>query len=85
MANDLTGDYDVIAAFSLGAVNRILAAMHRGNRLPHSLSMAVDDYPEFPLGAVAVSVVDKYGDAVTPSGYGNESGLPFPYKRGSSL
>ncbi len=65
MANDLTGDYDVLAAFSLGAVNRILAAMHCGNRLPHSLSMAVDDYPEFPLGAAAISVVDKYGEAVT--------------------
>ncbi len=65
MANDLTGDYDVIAAFSLGAVNRILAAMHRGNRLPHSLSMAVDDFPEFPLGAAVVAIVDKYGDALT--------------------
>ena len=27
MANDLTGDYDVVAQFSLGAVNRLLAAM----------------------------------------------------------
>ena len=50
MANDLTGDYDVVAAFSLGAVNRILAAMHRGNRLPHSLSMAIDDLPGCPAG-----------------------------------
>src|SRR5579872_6821570 len=64
MANDLTGDYDVVTQFSLGAVNRILAAMHRGKRLPHSLSMAVDDLPEFRLGAIAVSVVDKFGEAV---------------------
>ena len=68
MANDLTGDYDAVAAFSLGAVNRILAAMHRGKRLPHSLSMAVDDSPAFRLGAVAVSVEDKHGAAVTDAG-----------------
>jgi hypothetical protein len=64
MANDLTGDYDVVAAFSLGAVDRILAAMHRGNRLPHSLSMAVNDFPSLNLGAAAVSVVDKLGNAI---------------------
>src|SRR5579871_2252729 len=64
MANDLTGDYDVVTQFSLGAVNRILAAMHRGKRLPHSLSMAVDDLPNFRLGTIAVSVVDKFGEAV---------------------
>ena len=64
MANDLTGDYDVVASFSLGAVNRILAAMHRGKRLPHALSMAVD-LPARGLGVVAVSVVDHYGSAVT--------------------
>src|SRR5579862_7877132 len=63
MANDLTGDYDVVTQFSLGAVNRILAAMHRGKRLPHSLSMAVDDLPEFRLGAIAVSVVARFGKA----------------------
>jgi thiol-disulfide isomerase/thioredoxin len=65
MANALTGDYDVIAAFSLGAVNRILAAMHRGKRLPHSLSVAVNDFPRRPLGVTAFSVVNVAGQAVT--------------------
>jgi hypothetical protein len=65
MANDLTGDYDVVAAFSLGAIDRILAAMHRGNRIPHALSMAVDDFPPLRLSATAVSIVDRLGNAVT--------------------
>ena len=38
--------------------------MHRGNRIPHSLSMAVNDFPNFRLGATAVSVVDALGKAV---------------------
>jgi peroxiredoxin len=65
MANDLTGDFDVVAEFTLGAANRVLAAMHRGNRFPHSLSLRVTDshkahgIPGRVL--VAVSVVDKFG------------------------
>ena len=64
MPNNLTGDYDVVAAFSLQAVDRILAAMHRGKHLPHSLSMAVDDIPQLRLGVAAVGVIDRYGEAV---------------------
>ena len=47
MSNELTGDYDVVVQFSTGAVNRVLAAMHSGNRLLHSLSTRVDDNPAF--------------------------------------
>ena len=64
MPNDLTGDYDVVAQFSLDAVNRILAGMHRGKRLPHALSMAVDDYPDPRISVGFVSVVDRLGEAV---------------------
>ena len=64
MPNDLTGDYDVVAQFSLDAVNRILAGMHRGKRLPHALSMAVDDYPDPRIGVGFVSIVDRLGEAV---------------------
>jgi peroxiredoxin len=64
MPNDLTGDYDVVAQFSLDAVNRILAGMHRGKRLPHALSMAVDDYPDPRTGVGFVSIVDRLGNAV---------------------
>ncbi|MEO8577825.1 MAG: hypothetical protein ABI556_14035, partial [Gemmatimonadales bacterium] len=64
MSNDLTGDYDVVAQFSMDAVNRILAGMHRGKRLPHALSMAVDDYPESRIGKGFVSIVDRLGSAV---------------------
>ena len=45
MANQLTGDFDVVAQFSLPAVNRLLAAMHGIKRFPHSLSLRVDDVP----------------------------------------
>jgi hypothetical protein len=50
MSSDLTGDYDVVVEFSVEAVNRVLAAMHSGNRFPHSLSVRVDDSP--PLGRI---------------------------------
>ncbi len=62
MANALTGGFDVVAEFSLGAVNRVLAAMHRGGRLQHSLSMRVDNTPRsrgtFPVTGV-------FGEAMT--------------------
>ena len=54
MANPLTGDYDVVVQFSTGAVNRILAAMHSGNRLLHSLSTRIDDNPVFSRLVTAV-------------------------------
>jgi hypothetical protein len=64
MANDLTGDYDVAVQFSLGAVNRLTAALHSVKRFPHSVSMAIDDRPKPTLPAVAVGVVDPRGEAV---------------------
>jgi len=75
MANDLTGDFDVVAEFSVPAANRVLAAMHRGGRLPHSWSLRVDDYahPHVPLTAGSAttgirSVVDAFGEPVIDPG-----------------
>jgi len=65
VSNNLTGDYDALAAFSLDAVDRVLAAMHRGKRLPHSLSMYVSDEPHINLGMTAVSMLDKFGDVLS--------------------
>ena len=66
MAN-LTGDFDVIAQFAVPAVNRVLAAMHRVERFPHSISMHVDDGPrpghDIPHPSV-VGIIDAFGDAV---------------------
>ncbi|MDQ3242230.1 MAG: hypothetical protein M3Q09_00655 [Gemmatimonadota bacterium] len=45
MANDLTGDFDVVAQFAIPAVDRVLAAMHRIERFPHSIALRVDDNP----------------------------------------
>src|SRR5450432_490248 len=64
MSNDVTGDYDIVAQFSVASICRILAAMHCGQRFPHSLSMLVDDYPISKLGTRAVSIVDKFGKAL---------------------
>src|SRR5260370_14739319 len=75
MANDLTGDFDVVAEFSLVARDRVVAAMHCGGRLPHSWSLRVDDFVhfKFPLnpknlatGIRAVS--DAFGNAVPNPG-----------------
>src|SRR5688500_12255622 len=63
MSNDLTGDYDVVVQFSTGAVNRVLAAMHRGNRLLHSLSTRVDDNPAF--SRLVTAAMDHGGYAVS--------------------
>jgi hypothetical protein len=66
MANDLTGDFDVVAEFAIPAVDRVLAAMHRAERFPHSLSLRVDDNPppdsKFPRPSI-VAGVDSFGDA----------------------
>ncbi len=66
MANDLTGDFDVVVQFSKHAVERVLAAMHRGNRFPHTLSLRVtDSHKAHGLPGrvlVTVSVVDKFGN-----------------------
>src|SRR4051794_21528857 len=58
MANDLTGDFDVVAEFSIPAANRVLAAMHRGRRVPHSWTLRVDDYNHIhiPLGKASASI-----------------------------
>jgi len=67
MANDLTGDFDVVAEFTLDAANRVLAAMHRGKRFPHSLTLRIrDTHKPFSLHdrvLTAVSVVDRLGEA----------------------
>jgi hypothetical protein len=64
MAN-LTGDFDVIAQFAVPAVNRVLAAMHRVERFPHSMSMRVDDTPQPTHGwrPSVLGVLDVFGDA----------------------
>ncbi len=66
MANDLTGDFDVVAEFSVLAADRALAAMHRCERLLHSLSIRVNDIPphRFPVGPVVVGAVDTFGEVV---------------------
>ena len=65
MAIDLTGDFDVVAEFSVLAVDRVLAAMHQCERFPHSLAIAVNDNP--PPGPhlhqpSIVASVDVFGD-----------------------
>ena len=66
MAN-LTGDFDVIAQFAVPAVNRILAAMHRVERFPHSVAMRVDDTsgPGTHDWPTLVGVVDIFGEAAS--------------------
>lgn len=67
MANILTGDFDVVAEFSVPAVNRILAAMHQCERFLHSVSGAVDDAPPPPgqgTHPVLTGGVDRLGDPI---------------------
>lgn len=68
MPNDLTGDFDVVAEFTVPAVNRVLAAMHSRERFLHSLTLRVDDNPppgsRFDTPAV-VGVIDAVGDPVS--------------------
>jgi peroxiredoxin len=67
MANDLTGDFDVVAEFAIPAVNRVLAAMHTIERFPHSMSVRVDDSrrpgPERADPSI-VPIVTAFGDPV---------------------
>lgn len=67
MANELTGDFDVVAEFSLPAVNRLLAAMHAIKRFPHSLSLRVDDIPQPPGGfrPPVFEIIDVLGESVS--------------------
>jgi peroxiredoxin len=67
MANDLTGDFDVVAEFAIPAVNRLLAAMHSTERFPHSMSIRVDDRPPpgpHHIDPSIVVVVSAFGDPV---------------------
>ena len=72
MANDLTGDFDIVAEFAIPAANRVLASMHWSERFPHSLSVRVDDTPPppGPGGLVGprptvVASIDAFGDPTT--------------------
>ena len=78
MANQLTGDFDLVVEFSVAGVNRVLAAMHANQRFPHSISVRVDDNP--PPGMkitqpTVVGSVDSFGDAVVNQG---QIGHPDP-------
>lgn len=66
MANELTGDFDVVTQFAIPAVDRILAAMHRAQRFPHSLSIVVDDGPVLTAEPPRTlrTIVDRLGDAI---------------------
>ncbi len=76
MANELTGDFDVVAEFSIPAANRVLAAMHRSERFPHSCAIRVDDNPppgSRPVRPTIVGSADAFGDATVNH---NEIGTP---------
>ncbi len=68
MANQLTGDFDIVAQFSLPAVDRLLAAMHGIKRFPHSLSLRVDDVPRLPnhdgVRPSLTEIIDIAGESV---------------------
>src|SRR5215471_11853803 len=78
MANSLTGDFDVVAEFSLPAVNRILAAMHQCQRFLHSISVRIDDnpHPDQPGFPTAIGVVDSFGEAIADQ---QRIGSPNPF------
>jgi peroxiredoxin len=78
MANDLTGDFDVVIQFSVAAVNRALAAMHQLERFPHSISARVEDNHQpgqLPDRPTLVSMVDASGEAVSNH---QKIGRPLP-------
>ncbi len=68
MANDLTGEFDVVAEFSIPAVNRLLAAMHRAERFLHWMSIYVNDthHPVHPKGDIfsILGAVDAFGEPI---------------------
>src|SRR5437773_8709483 len=78
MANDLTGDFDVVIQFSVAAVNRVLAAMHQLERFPHSISARVEDNHQpnvMPDRPTLVSMVDASGEPVSNQ---QRIGRPLP-------
>src|SRR5262245_53244007 len=64
MANDLTGEFDLVAEFAIPAANRVLASMHRSERFLHSTSTIVDDTPRVQDGVVGPPPVVATLDAV---------------------
>ena len=66
MANALTGEFDVVAQFSVPAVARLLAAMHGIKRFPHSLSLRIDDRQRRPerVWPTTVEIIDIAGESV---------------------
>ena len=67
MANDLTGDFDVVAQFAIPAANRVLAAMHRVERFQHSVAIRVDDSNTPGPRGIEPSIVvavDGFGDTI---------------------
>ena len=78
MSNAITGDFDVVAQFTILAADRVLAAMHQTERFLHSLTASVNDNPSpgtLVNNPVVVGVVDAFGDAVTNQ---NLVGKPQP-------
>ncbi|MEO5579346.1 MAG: redoxin family protein, partial [Gemmatimonadaceae bacterium] len=68
---ELTGDFDVVAQFSIAAANRVLAVMHSNERFPHSVSIRVDDIPPRDLRdlhPIAVAGIDRFGDTLAEHG-----------------
>ncbi|MGC1902330.1 MAG: TlpA disulfide reductase family protein [Candidatus Acidiferrum sp.] len=82
MANDLTGNFDVVAEITVLAADRVLAAMHRCERLLHSISIRVDDTPprQFPPRSVITGVLDSLGDVVA-----NQRQIRNPTQLGGTL
>jgi peroxiredoxin len=81
MANDLTGDFDVVAEFTTLAVDRALAAMHRCERLQHSMTVRVDDivpkiHP-WPASVITVAV-DSFGEPVANQRQVKKQGVFYP-------
>ncbi|HZU45150.1 MAG TPA: TlpA disulfide reductase family protein [Terriglobales bacterium] len=67
MAAQITGDFDIVAEFSIPGVNRILAAMHSSGRFPHAISAKVDDNPPPGLKGhlpTMVAAVNEYGEPI---------------------
>src|ERR1700722_20162678 len=80
MAANITGEFDVVAEFSVPAVDRVLAAMHRVERFPHSMTVRVDDKPSAPGLQIShptvIGAVDAFGNAIANQ---QQIGKPNPY------
>jgi hypothetical protein len=79
MAVNITGEFDVVAEFSIPAVDRVLAAMHRVERFPHSVSVRVDDIVrpglQVPIPTM-IAAVDSFGDPMVNQ---QQIGKPNPF------